>query len=76
MPINSCEHTKRINRFEYVPIPSPRDVFLKYGERVSSRGEYTSSGEGTIPSQVSSCSTIDSIINAEKMIAYDLENNH
>ena len=69
MPINSCKSTKSINSFQYVAIPSPRDVFSRYGERLSSRGEYsTCQGEYTSPALVNPSSTIDSMINAQRML--------
>ena len=66
--INTCESTRRINSFQFVAIPSPRDVFMRYGERLSSRGEYSSSGEQVAPAMVSSSSVIDQIINAESLL--------
>lgn len=72
--INSCEKTKKINSFQYVAIPSPRDVFNRYGERLSSRGEYTSSGEQVSPSLVSSGSVIDQLINAQTMLETECNN--
>ena len=66
--INSCKSTKRINAFCFVSIPSPRDVFARYGERLSSRGEYTSSGEQVLPALVSSSSVIDQMINAQSFL--------
>lgn len=71
--INSCKKTKLINSFQYVAIPSPRDVFARYGERLSSRGEYTSSGEQTTPSLVSAGSTIEQMINAQRLLENDCQ---
>lgn len=71
--INSCKKTKDINSFRYVAIPSPRDVFARYGERLSSRGEYSSSGETVAPAMVSSGSTIDQIINAQHYLTVECE---
>ena len=66
--INSCKKTKDINSFRYVAIPSPRDVFARYGERFSSRGEYSSSGEAVAPAMVSAGSVIDQMINAQSYL--------
>lgn len=66
--INTCESTRRINAFQFVAIPSPRDVFARYGERLSSRGEYSSSGEQVAPAMVSATSVIDQMINAQSFL--------
>lgn len=67
--INTCKATRKINSFKYVAIPSPRDVFAKFGERVSSRGEYsTTAGVASSPSMVSASSVIDQMINAENLL--------
>lgn len=34
--------TKEINSFVYCPIPSPRDMFNRYGARTGSEGTYLS----------------------------------
>lgn len=71
--INSCKDTKSINSFQYVAIPSPRDVFSRYGERLSSRGEYSTSGDVyASPALVNPSSTIDSMINAQRMLENDV----
>lgn len=70
--INSCKATKEINSFQYVAIPSPRDVFARYGERLSNRGEYsTDASTLSSPSMVSAGSVIDQIINAQAMLERD-----
>lgn len=69
--INSCKKTKDINSFRFVAIPSPRDVFARYGERLSSRGEYSSNGEAVAPAMVSAGSVIDQMINAQHYLATD-----
>lgn len=72
--INSCQDTKRINSFQYVAIPSPRDVFNMYGERLSSRGEYsTDSAIQTFPVPVNSSSVIDGLINAQRMLEIEVK---
>lgn len=70
--INSCKKTKDINSFRFVAIPSPRDVFARYGERLSSRGEYSSAGETVAPAMVSSGSTIDQMINAQAFLEREI----
>lgn len=71
--INSCKSTKSINSFQFVAIPSPRDVFARYGERLSSRGEYsTTANDYTSPALVNPSSTIDSMINAQRMLEHDV----
>lgn len=70
--INSCKKTKDINSFRFVAIPSPRDVFARYGERLSSRGEYSSSGETVAPAMVSSGSIIDQMINAQSYLEREI----
>lgn len=72
--INTCESTRRINSFQFVAIPSPRDVFMRYGERLSMRGEYSSSGEQVAPSIVSASSVIDQMINANTLLEQDIAN--
>lgn len=71
--INSIETTKKINRFEFVSIPSPRDVFNRYGERLSNKGEFSCGAElGSVPAIVSAGSTIDQMINASAMLENQL----
>lgn len=72
--INSCKATKQINSFVYCEIPSPRDVFRKYGERLSERGVYTTDGstQGT-PQMVNSSSVIDQMINAQTLLEADCQ---
>lgn len=72
--INTCESTRRINSFQFVAIPSPRDVFARYGERLSSRGEYSSSGDQVEPAMVSATSVIDQMINAQHYLEKSLDN--
>lgn len=67
--INSIPSTKKINSFEFVAIPSPRDVFNRYGERVSNSGEFSCGAElGSAPVLVSSGSVIDQMVNAESYL--------
>lgn len=71
--INSCKATKKINSFEYVAIPSPRDVFMRYGERLSNVGQLGTDRDTIgIPAMVSSGSTIDMMINAQHMLENDV----
>lgn len=70
--INSCKATKKINSFEYVAIPSPRQIFNRYGERENEHGLYLSDGTGSDPVPVSSGSVIDQMINAQRMLESDL----
>lgn len=72
--INTCESTRRINSFQFVAIPSPRDVFARYGERLSSRGEYSSCGEQVAPAMVNPSSVIDQMINAQHYIENEVSN--
>lgn len=72
--INTCDATRRINSFQFVAIPSPRDVFARYGERLSSRGEYSSSGEQVSPAMVNASSVIDQIINAQHYLENEVSN--
>lgn len=63
--IQSIEQRKRINRFQDVRIPSGRDIFARYGERLS-QGEYTTTaGVSSDPAIVNSGSVIDQMITAQ-----------
>lgn len=70
--INSCKSTKVINSFQYVAIPSPRDVFARYGERVSNNGSFSCGVEGGSPQMVSSTSVIDQLISAQNLLEADM----
>lgn len=70
--INSCKSTKAINSFQYVAIPSPRDVFARYGERVSNNGSFSCGIEGGSPQMVSATSVIDQMISAQNLIELDM----
>lgn len=72
--INSCAKTKEINAFVYEAIPSPRDIYRRYGERNSESGFLSSNGTITDPIYPSSCSTIDSMVRAQNMISNDVAN--
>lgn len=77
MPINSCKATKQINAFVYSAIPSPRDIFRKYGERLNDKGVYTASADDSgSPQLVSGGSVIDQMINAQRMLESDLDVKH
>lgn len=63
--IQSIEQRKRINRFQDVRIPSGRDIFARYGERLS-QGEYTTTaGVSVHPAIVNSGSVIDQMVTAQ-----------
>lgn len=63
--INSIEQKKRINRFQDVRIPSARDLYCRYGERLG-KGEYTTNGSTFAdPAIVNSGSVIDQMITAQ-----------
>lgn len=72
--INSCAKTKEINAFVYEAIPSPRDIYRRYGERKSDSGIFTSTASASEPIYPSSCSTIDSMVRAQNMISNDVAN--
>lgn len=65
--------TKEINSFVYVPIPSAKDLFNRYGARLGSQGSYNTSQEDILdlPLPCSSGSTIDDCINAQRLAEYE-----
>lgn len=66
--INSCKQTKEINKFQYVAIPSPRDVFNKYGER-ENKGIYTCGvDDKDVDAHFAGQSTISQIVHAQKSL--------
>lgn len=72
--IQAPKSTKAINSFCYSAIPSPRDVFAKYGARQNAQGEFsTSVDEYGDPALVGSSSRIDQILNADAMLRAELE---
>lgn len=72
--IKAPKSVRTINSFQYVAVPSPRDVFIRYGERQSAKGEYTTDGTTQVnPSIVNRSSVIDEMINAEMMLRASVE---
>lgn len=66
--ITACKSTRNINKFIEVAIPSPRDLYQRYGER-DSKGVYLSSDEersSIVGSQ--SQVVIAQLVNAQHMI--------
>lgn len=69
MPINSIDQTKKINRFKKVYIPSPKDLYLQYGERLG-KGEYTTSADEIgEPVPLGGSSVIDQMVSAQEYLA-------
>lgn len=66
--VNSCKKTKELNKFQYVAIPSPRDVFNKYGER-ENKGIYSCGVDGTdVEPYFAGQSTIAQMVHAQKSL--------
>lgn len=66
--ITASKSTRNINKFIDVAIPSPRDLYIRYGER-DSKGVYLSSDEDR-SSIVGSQSqvVIAQLVNAQRMV--------
>lgn len=72
--IYAPKELRSINSFKFVSVPSPRDVFMRYGERASTGGEYsTDAMTQASPSIVNTSSVIDEIINAQRMLETDCQ---
>lgn len=71
--VNTCKDTRNINKFQYVAIPSPRDIFLKYGERVNNNPCYGTDANGDCDCVMMSHSVIEQCIAAERSLAKETD---
>lgn len=70
--IATTDETRKVNSFQYVAIPTMRDLFFRYGARIGSEGAYTTvPGELSTPQIVSATSTIEQMRRAQKMLEKD-----
>lgn len=60
--------TKQINSFVYCPIPTPRDMFMRYGARTGTGGTYLSGSDEMNCVQIPQ-STIGSCISAQDYLS-------
>lgn len=67
--IATTKETRKVNSFEYVAIPTLRDLFNRYGARIGSEGAYTAvPGEFSEPQLVSATSTIEQMRRAQRLL--------